>query len=95
MMSSRTASRILIIAITLFTIMTTLIPSNAETENTKPSWAKPGVTLIYSWDLLSFLPIEKIDRLIATYEKYLSVSSQYIYPLTLSLSSVNETHGVF
>jgi hypothetical protein len=72
MMSSRTASRILIIAITLFTIMTTLIPlipSNAETENTKPSWAKPGVTLIYSWDLLSFLPIEEIDQFIAIYEK--------------------------
>jgi hypothetical protein len=93
-MSSRTASRILIIAITLFTIMTTLIPlipSNAETENNKPSWAKPGVTLAYSWDLLEYQPIEEIDQLIAMYEKYPGGTSEFIF----TLSSVNETHGVF
>ena len=83
-----------ILTITLLVVMTTpilLSTSNAETMSTKPSWAKPGVTLVYSWDLLEYQPIEKLDDLITIRETNPGGKPALI----LTLLSVNETHGVF
>jgi len=92
-MSLGLSHRRLIIVTMLFAIMTTLIPLipvNAEATGTKPSWAKPGTTLVYGWDLSEYVPLTELDY---------RVNSSYRYPsdvtLILTLFSVNETHGVF
>jgi hypothetical protein len=81
----------------LFAIMTTLIPLipvNAEATSTKPSWAKPGTTLVYAWDLFEDTPLTELDSFVKKYE-----NSSYRWPshvaFIFTLFSVNETHGVF
>jgi hypothetical protein len=59
----RTALEKLILTLTLIAIFTALIPINtnhAETTITKPSWAKPGTTLVYAWDLFEDIPYNRI-----------------------------------
>jgi hypothetical protein len=98
----RTALEKLILALTLIAIFTALIPINtnhAETTNTKPSWAKPGTTLVYAWDLFEDIPLTELDSFVKKYENSPYICSPYIWPshvaLILTLFSVNETHGVF
>lgn len=89
--------RRLIIVITLFAIMTTLIPLfsvNAEATSTKPSWAKPGTTLVYGWDDFEDISLTVLDFFVKEYE-----NSSYRQPsdvaVIFTLFSVNGTHGVF
>jgi hypothetical protein len=77
--------------------MTTLIPLfpvNAEATSTKPSWAKPGTTLVYGWDDFEDIPLTELDSFVKEYE-----NSSYRQPsdvaVIFTLFSVNETHGVF
>jgi hypothetical protein len=76
------------------TTLIPLIPLNAEATSTKPSWAKPGTTLVYAWDLNEFIPLTELDYLVKEYE-----NNPYIWPsgvaTIFTLFSVNETHGVF
>ena len=89
--------RRLIIVTMLFAIMTTLIPLipvNAEVTSTKPSWARPGATLVYGWEDFEYIPLTELDSFVKRYD-----NSPYMYPsevaFTFTLFSVNETHGVF
>jgi hypothetical protein len=77
--------------------MTTLIPLfsvNAEATSTKPSWAKPGTTLVYGWDDFEDISLTVLDFFVKEYE-----NSSYRQPsdvaVIFTLFSVNGTHGVF
>jgi len=78
----------------MMTALIPLIPINAEATSTKPSWAKPGTTLVYGWDLIEDIPLTELDSFVEKYE-----NSSYRYPRGVAsiftLFSVNETHGVF
>lgn len=93
----RTALEKLILTLTLIAIFTALIPINtnhAETTITKPSWAKPGTTLVYAWEDFEDIPLTELDSFVKKYE-----NSSYRWPshvaFIFTLFSVNETHGVF
>jgi hypothetical protein len=76
------------------TTLIPLIPVNAEATSTKPSWAKPGTTLAYAWDLFEDIPLTELDFFVKKYE-----NSSYSWPSNVAfiftLFSVNETHGIF
>jgi len=76
------------------TTLIPLIPVNAEATSTKPSWAKPGTTLVYGLDDFEDIPLTELDSFVKKYE-----NSSYSWPSNVAfiftLFSVNETHGIF
>lgn len=78
------------------TTLIPLIPLNAEATSTKPSWAKPGTTLVYAWDNfeLADIPLTVLDSFV---KEYVNSSYRYSHGVVniFTLFSVNETHGVF
>jgi len=57
----------------------------------KPTWAKEGVYLVYGWALWEFVPLEEVD---STIER-LSQHGQDLFPIYLNLTEADDDKGVF